>query len=72
MDLCQYEHRMLLVITDYYTNLIQVEKLSLTNTLYIKNILMRLFAVLGIPEEIITDNGPQFREGLRIFVVNLI
>ena len=25
MDLCQYEHRMLLVITGYYTNLIQVE-----------------------------------------------
>ena len=67
MDLCQYENRMLLVITDCYTNLIQVEKLSLTNTLYIKNILMRLFAVLGIPEEIVTDNGPQFRDEFKNF-----
>ena len=62
MDLCQYEHRMLLEITDYYTHLIQVEKLSLINTLYINHIIMRLFAVLGIPEEIVTDNGQQFRD----------
>ena len=61
LDLCQYENSMLLVITGY-TNLIQVEKLSLTKTLYIKNILMSLFTVLGIPEEIVTNNGPQFSD----------
>ena len=26
---------------------------------------MRLFAVLGIPEEIVTDNGPQFRDEFK-------
>ena len=58
MDLYQIYDRTLLVVTDYYSNFISVEKLEITNCNEVIRILLKMFAIHGIQQEIVTDNGP--------------
>ena len=51
-DLCQLDNRTLLVITDYYSNFIEVARI-------IKE-MKAVFARYGIPDILFTDNVPQF------------
>lgn len=57
-DLCELDNRILLVIIDYYSNFVEVARLSLvTSRSFIKEMKAR-FARYGIPDILITDNGP--------------
>ena len=59
-DLCELNNRTLLVICDYYSNYIEVARLnSVTSRSVIKE-MKEVFARYGIPDILVTDNGPQF------------
>lgn len=54
------DRRTLLVISDYYSNYIEVARdTSITSRSFIKE-LKAVFARFGIPDVVVTDNGPQF------------
>ena len=71
MDLCQIGDRTLLVLTYYYSNFLSVEKVDNTNIKGIIKILLKMFAIHGIPQEIVSDNGPQFRSEFKECTRNL-
>lgn len=59
-DLCEFDDRVLLVVSDYYSNFIEVARLSnLTSHAVIKE-LKAIFARYGVPDTLVTDNGSQF------------
>lgn len=58
-DLCEFDNRTLLVISDYYSNYTEVAHLSTTTSRVIKE-MNAVFARFGVPDTLITDNGPQF------------
>ena len=60
-----------LVLIDSHTKWIEVFKMHLTTSTKTIDILRDLFAAHGLPEEVVSDNGPQFtshefREFLRL------
>ena len=59
-DLCDFHGRMLLVVVDYFSNYIQVKRLVRTTSGAVVHALCEMFALFGIPDHIVTDNGPQF------------
>ena len=59
-DLCELKGCTLLMVSDYYSNYIEVEKISKPNTLGITKVLMIMFARYGVPDTLVSDNGPQF------------
>ena len=59
-DLCELHGRMLLIVTDYYSNFISVKRLNSTTTTAVSKQLMNLFSIHGIPKIIMTDNATQF------------
>ena len=60
VDICEMRGRSLLVVCDYYSNYIEVENLSKTNTGAVTKALKIMYARFGVPDTVITDNGPQF------------
>ena len=59
-DLCEFDNRVLLVVCDYYSNFIEVARLSsITSRAVIKE-LKAIFARFGVPDTLVMDNGPQF------------
>ena len=58
--LCELHRRTLLVVTDYFSNYIEVARLSATSTQTVVRELKTMFARFGISEILVTDNGPQF------------
>ena len=59
-DLCEFDNRVLLVVSDYYSNYIEVARLNnLTSRAVIKEF-KAIFARFGVPDTLVTDNGPQF------------
>ena len=59
-DLCELKGRILLVVSDYYSNFIEVENISKPNSNGISKALMVMFARYGVPDSLVSDNGPQF------------
>ena len=53
MDLCQIGDRTLLVVTDYYSNFLSVEKVENTNCKGIINILLKIFLYMGFPRKLL-------------------
>ena len=60
IDLCELHNRVLLVNCDNYSNFIEVERISKTNTCGVMKALKAQFARHGVPDIVISDNGPQF------------
>ena len=60
MDLCELHNWELLVICDYYSNFIEVERINKANTCGITKALKAQFARYGVPDIVVSDNGPQF------------
>ena len=59
-DLCEFDNRVLLVVSDYYSNYIEVARLNnLTSRAVIKES-KAIFARFGVPDTLVTDNGAQF------------
>ena len=59
-DLCDLDKRTLLVISDYYSNYIEVARVASVTSRSIIKELKAVFARFGIPDVLVTDNGPQF------------
>ena len=59
-DLCEFNGRTLLVVCDYYSNYIEVENIHKITSSGVIKVLKTLFARYGVPDTVISDNGPQF------------
>lgn len=59
-DLCAFESSTYLVTTDHYSDFIEVDELENTLSTTIVAKTEAHFARHGVPETILTDNGPQF------------
>ena len=59
-DLCDLQGRTLLVVTDYYSNFVEVENIQKLNTGGVTKALRVMFSRYGIPDTVMSDNGPQF------------
>ena len=60
VDLCDLDRRTLLVVSDYYSNYIEVARVTSVTSKSIIKELKAVFARFGIPDVVVTDNGPQF------------
>ncbi|MEW8560660.1 MAG: RNase H-like domain-containing protein, partial [Candidatus Thiodiazotropha sp.] len=59
-DLFTWDDKNYIIIVDYYSNYFEVEILSSTKSSAIVSKLKRVFSTHGIPEKVVSDNGPQF------------
>ena len=59
-DLCELDNRTLLVIADYYSNYTEVARLNTAKSRNVIKEMKAVFARFGIPDVLVTDNGPQF------------
>ena len=59
-DLCECDNRILLVVSDYYGKFIEVARVNTITSRAVIKELKAIFARFGIPDTLITDNGPQF------------
>ena len=59
-DLCELAGRTLLVISYYYSNFIEVARVTAITARIIIKELKAVIARFGIPDILVTDNGPQF------------
>ena len=48
------------MVSDYYSNFIEVEHLNNATTSTVSKALKSMFARYGVPDVLISDNGPQF------------
>ena len=60
MDLFQLENRDFLVMVDYYSNYFEIDKLSSKTGKEVIGKVKAHFARDGIPDQVISDNGPPF------------
>ena len=59
-DLCELHGHTLLVVFYYFSNYIKVAHLCSTTMQAVVHELKTMFTRFGIPEILVTDNGPQF------------
>ena len=59
-DLFELESVKYLLLVDYFSRFIEVVKLTSTTSTTIISVLKIIFSRYGIPERLISDNGPQF------------
>ena len=60
IDLFEKEGQKYLVVVDYFSRFITAHRMQETNSEAIVRELHSLFCMLGIPNSIVSDNGPQF------------
>lgn len=65
-------YRYILTFIDYTTTYPEAIPLKTLQTVEVADALMQFFSRLGIPEEILTDNGSQFTSGLFSEVMDLL
>ncbi len=59
--MCEHKGKHYLVIVDYYSRWIEIKLLTSQTSLAVINAFKNVFACHGIPDEIQSDNGPQFQ-----------
>lgn len=65
-------HRFLLGVNDMYSRWLELIPMSSTTTTHIISELDKLWTTFGVPEEITTDNGPQFvSHEFEVYLSNL-
>ena len=60
VDLCQFERHEYLVMVDYHSRWIEILHLTTTTSSAVIAKMKDVFARLGLPQEVFSDNGPQF------------
>ena len=67
-DLCEHKGRQYLIVIDYFSRWLEILELPKTNSETVIQKLKSIFVRYGTPEELMTDNGPQFTaEQFRCF-----
>lgn len=59
-DLFKIEDKSYLIVIDYYSNYIELDKLTTTTSKQVIEKLKKQFSRFGIPRQIISDGGPQY------------
>ena len=59
-DLFELKGSTYLLVTDYYSRFVEVQRLTTTTSSTVVRHLKTIFVRLGIPTTMVTDNGPQF------------
>lgn len=59
-DLFEFDKKSYLATVDYYSNVFEVDRLDHLTSMGVIRKLKPHFARYGIPDTIVTDNGPQF------------
>ena len=59
-DLCDHNGKQFLILVDYFSRYIEVEQLSSTTYSTVIKVLDQIFSTHGIPNTVISDNGPHF------------
>uniref|UniRef100_A0A3Q1EIG7 Gypsy retrotransposon integrase-like protein 1 n=1 Tax=Acanthochromis polyacanthus TaxID=80966 RepID=A0A3Q1EIG7_9TELE len=60
IDLCDYNKHTYLVVSDYFSRFIEILHMPTTTASQVVLKLKTLFARYGCPDEVVSDNGPQF------------
>ncbi|XP_042071854.1 uncharacterized protein K02A2.6-like [Haplochromis burtoni] len=60
LDLCEHNRNNYLVVSDYYSRFLEILHLPSTTSGQVVQKLKSTFARFGIPDEVVSDNGPQF------------
>ena len=60
MNLFEYQSRVYLIVTDYYSRWVEIKRLEDQTAETVITMLKELFTVHGIPDIVMSDNGPQF------------
>ncbi|KAL6477056.1 hypothetical protein MHYP_G00155550 [Metynnis hypsauchen] len=60
VDLCEHKKQNCLVVSDYYSRYIEILHMPVTTSAQVVKLLKATFVRYGIPEEVVSDNGPQF------------
>ena len=60
-DLCQHRGKNFLIVVDYYSRWLEILLLKSTTASVVIKKLRYLFSTHGMPDVIVSDNGPQFR-----------
>lgn len=63
-DLFMWNGQQYLIAVDYYSKYFEIERLHTTTSQAVINKLKNIFARHGIPQAVISDNGPQFSSDL--------
>ena len=56
-----------MVVCDYFSGFIEVERLHTTTATAVSKALKALLARYGVPDMLVTDNGPQFASAEFVF-----
>ncbi len=59
-NLCEHKNQQFLVVVDYYFRYLEIVHLPKTRSTDVTAKLKSIFARFGVPEVLVTDNGPQF------------
>ena len=57
-DLCEVHGHTLLVVCDYYSNFINLERINKVTTRGVIKALNSMFSQYGAPDVVVSDNGP--------------
>ena len=60
VDLCELDGRILLVVSDYYSNFIEIDNINRATSQTVCTSPKCMFSRYGVPDIVISDNGPQF------------
>ncbi|XP_054874059.1 uncharacterized protein K02A2.6-like [Amphiprion ocellaris] len=60
IDLCEHNQHTYLVLSDYYSRFLEILDLPSTTSSKVIQKIKGVFARYGIPDEVVSDNGPQF------------
>ena len=63
-DLFELQRKNFIVITDYYSSWPEVYELKHANSKHVITVMKDVFARHGVPTELISDNGSQYKSGL--------
>ena len=60
LDLCEYKKKQYLIVIDYYSRWMEIKQLTSTTSRAVIEKTKTMFISFGVPDIIISDNGPQY------------